>query len=92
MKKEILEFISRRFKIDANWLNGNCYWFAYILISRFPSLKIYYEPVIGHFVAGDGENFYDWTGEVHYTNLISLYEIEKEDPLWYGRLIRDCVN
>ena len=31
MKKEILNFIEKRFPIDCNWMNGNCLWFAIIL-------------------------------------------------------------
>ena len=32
---EIIEFINRRFKLDCNWTNGNCYYFALILADRF---------------------------------------------------------
>jgi len=91
--KEILEFINRRFgKTNANWLNGNCYWFAYILCSRFPELEMYYEPIFGHFVAGDGKTYYDWTGifESDYS-IVKFSDIQKEDPLWYNRIIRDCM-
>lgn len=65
MEQEILDFIKRRFPKDSNWLDGNCYWFAFILCERFPNLQIYYEPVRGHFVAGTPSRYYDWTGVNH---------------------------
>ena len=96
MHFEILDFISRRWQTDSNFLNGNCYWFALILSTRFNKLEIYYLPVEGHFIAGDGKSFYDWTGEINIKNYarppLKFKQIELEDPLWYSRLIRDCVD
>lgn len=63
IKEEINDFIDRRFPIDCHWLDGNCYWFALILSKRFNYLNIYYEPIDGHFLAGNGETFFDWLGE-----------------------------
>lgn len=88
---KVEEFIRRRWgDTDAHWQDGNCYWFALILTQRFPSLlKLYYLPIIGHFIAGDGTNFYDSTGKI---NPPEKPAIEEElDPLEYGRLLRDCV-
>lgn len=88
----IKEFITRRWSdSDCKWTTGNCYWFAVILVTRFPCLKIYYEPIIGHFVAGDGITFYDINGEYISNNLKALEEIEREDTSLYKRLVRDCV-
>jgi len=92
---EVLEFIKRRWSsTDANWLNGNCYYFSLILCHRFPQLKKYYLPVDGHFIAGDGKVFFDWTGLVVLGTDIALDldYIEKTDKIWYNRIIRDCVN
>ena len=89
---EILDFISRRWKKDANWLNGNCYWFAYILMSRFPFLNIYYLPIEGHFICGDGVKFYDWTGIVQLNEKPYLFsELKIQEPNWYNRIWRDCI-
>lgn len=89
----IMEFISRRFQSDLDWQNGNCYWFAHILVSRFPNLKIYYLPVTGHFVAGDGENFYDSTGLIEVKEPIyELKWIKENDDLYYDRLKEDCMD
>lgn len=91
-RTEILDFIQRRWQVDANWLTGNCYWFAYILTTRFPELEIYYLAAIGHFIAGDGEHFYDWTGEIEPTaDLWKLTTIQEIEPNWYQRLVRDCI-
>ena len=88
----ILDFISRRWQKDANWLDGNCYWFAYILKTRFPFLEIYYLPIAGHFICGDGVQFYDWTGVVDPEEVpFLLSDIEKQDILWYDRIVRDCI-
>ena len=90
--EEIVEFIKRRWQLDSHWLDGNCYWFAHILTSRFQYLDIYYLPIEGHFVAGDGENFYDWTGLVTLEeNPYTLSSIKETEPAWYSRIIRDCV-
>lgn len=31
------------------FLNGYCYWFAFILNNRFPGGDIVYDPILGHF-------------------------------------------
>ena len=89
---EILNFIKRRWKKDANWLDGNCYWFAVILQNRFPFLEIYYLPIKGHFVCGDGVNYYDWTGVVQLEEIPFLFsDIEQQDSSCFDRIFRDCV-
>lgn len=94
---EIKEFINRRFPYDNMWMCQNCYWFSRILVDRFPQLDIYYLPICGHFMAGDGEIFYDWIGTK--TKDITLEEkpiklsvIRTKDPVWYSRLMRDCMK
>lgn len=90
---EIEQFIHRRFgDTDAHWQDGNCYYFAIILCHRFPELEIYYEPIMGHFVAGDGERFYDSRGQ--YSGKYApqlLSDLQKQDPDWALRLLRDCA-
>ena len=91
---EIEEFIHRRWSnTDAHWLDGNCYWFAQILVMRFPYLRLYYMPVHGHFVAGTPSRYYDAKGENFYPEKPILFEkIEETDPVWAARLLRDCRN
>lgn len=95
MSEEILEFIKRRFSIDCNWTSGNCYWFAKILTLRFIFLKIFYDPIEGHFVAMDTKNnvYYDFEGEhipIPDMKLINFENLLYEDPTLYSNLIRDC--
>ena len=93
MKSEILDFIKRRWAIDSNFCTGNCLWFATILKIRFPTLKIYYLPIEGHFIAGKDNTYYDWSGELELKEVPILFDyIKEKDPLWYSHLIRDCFN
>ena len=66
MEERVLDFISRRFPNESNWMNGNCFFFAQILKARFHG-DIVYDPIDGHFLllAPDGQ-FYDWTGKREY--------------------------
>ena len=92
MQNEILEFIQRRFPDDSHWLDGNCFYFAIILLARF-SGELFYLPVSGHFCAKIAGDFYDWTGQI--TPGETPWEFDKiknTDPLWYEHIIRDCVN
>ena len=57
-KNEVLEFTHRRFPVDCHWLDGNCYFFALILLDRFPIGKILYDVIDGHFVCEiDGKKY-----------------------------------
>ena len=93
MNNEVIEFISRRWTLDSHFTDGNCYWFALILTIRFPYLQLYYLPIIGHFIAGDGEKFYDFNGL--YTLDESPYpftQLMNNDPIWGARLLRNCKD
>lgn len=97
MEKEILEFINRRFPIDCNWTNGNCFYFAQILANRFHG-DVVYDPIDGHFLfwASDG-NFYDWTGiriydESQKRNMFLWCDSAMKDGLLHNRIYRDCVK
>ena len=93
MNKEIINFIEKRFSQDCHWLDGNCYWFAKILSLRFPQLEIFYLPIEGHFIVGYQENFYDWRGQIQLKEFPQKLEtIRTQDPIWYNRLVRDCIN
>ena len=93
MNDKVLEFIHRRFKNDCNWLNGNCYFFAVILKSRFPEGKIFYDVVYGHFVFQYQNQYYDWTGIYKSTDgfLVSWDEFDKYDSLQKKRIAQDCI-
>ena len=37
------------FDYDQRYLNGLCYWFAYMLKGRFPDGEIWYDQISNHF-------------------------------------------
>ena len=103
---EILSFISHFAGSEDTFLYGCCYWFAFILRSRF-GLDIVYEPVEGHFLARaflpseirDGvvsysECFFDIRGDVTamYSGKETYKEswLKKNEPNWYARIMNDC--
>ena len=89
---EILEFIKRRFKIDCNWISGNCYYFSIILKDRFPEGKIFYDVIYGHFVFLYNEKYYDWTGCINPKGyLVDWDNFDKYDCLQKERIIQDCL-
>lgn len=93
----INDFIKRRFPIDCNWMDGNCYWFAQILANAFPEYEpiICYWPKEGHFTCCFwklNKAHFDYSGEVtELDNFFSLDAIAELDPEWYQRLRRDCI-
>jgi hypothetical protein len=98
---------SRFSDAEEMFTQGLCYWFAYILYTRFNG-EIYYVDrqeyfnqkvqdtrcVINHFITKIDDSFYDITGDVtwKYTNPIPWKSIEEDDPLLYNRLVRDCIK
>lgn len=93
MTNKILDFIHRRFPVDCNWLNGNCYYFAQILKSRFPEGEIYYDVIWGHFIFKYENQYYDWTGlSTMVETPIKWDTFKKEyDANQYAAIIKDCV-
>ena len=60
------------------------------MCEKFPYLKTYYMPIIGYFVAGTPNRYYDWTRlNKDKEKPILLDEIKKTDELWYEHLMRD---
>lgn len=91
-KDKVLDFIHRRFQIDCNWLNGNCYYFSLILKDRFPRGSIFYNVTNGHFIFFYDGNYYDWTGIVATDEyLVSWDDFDEYDSLQKKRIVRDCL-
>lgn len=94
LEEIVLGFIKRRFPVDCNWLSGNCYYFAQILMARFPEAKLYYMPVVGHFIVKIGTTYYDWAGIVTIGNDVivewdCMYEYDENVK---RHVIRDCIE
>ena len=90
---EILEFIKRRFPVDCNWITGNCYYFAIILLYRFPKGIIYYDVINGHFIFKYDDYYYDWTGITEPDGyLVEWDKFDEYDSLLKQRIIRDCIS
>ena len=91
---QVLEFIKRRFPIDNKWTDGNCYFFAVILKSRFPQGIIYYDVIDGHFVVDIDGVKYDWSGIVkdkgkhHY---VEWDKFDQYDELQKRSIINQCI-
>ena len=91
---KVQEFINRRFKIDCNWLNGNCYYFAVILKSRFTKGKIVYDVIDGHFMFKYNKKYYDFTGIVNVADenkIIEWEHFEEYDKNVKKAVIKGCI-
>ena len=91
MKEEVLRFISL-FKKDEKFLNGLCYWFSYILKTRFPNGIICYDPIGGHFYCVIEDAAYDVSGEVELPPKAIIWDTYKfVDDAHYQRIVRQCI-
>lgn len=91
--KDVIDFIAHFKGAEDVFLNGCCYWFAFILQERFHGhgylVDIFYEPVEGHYVSRfiydrysdpSKENevrFFDIRGDV-----TRLYKEEDLENMW----------
>ena len=104
--RDVLNFIKTFDECRHNFLNGNCYWFAFILKERFfqeiPCV-IMYHPVNNHFACGmwynDRHYILDVTGVVDVqTNRRgengweSWFTYQCNEPLGAKRVRRDCID
>ena len=89
---EILEFINRRFSVNCNWLDKNCYYFSLILKDRFPEGSVYYDVINAHFIFKYKNEYYDWTGLVEPNGvLVKWDEFNEYDYRQKQVIIRDCI-
>lgn len=95
MKKKnsvsIEQFIAL-FNADEKYMNGLCYWFAYILKGRFPEGDVWYEPIMNHFYFVIDDAAFDVRGQVELPGTaIRWDEYENFDPLHYQRVVKYCI-
>ena len=95
MKKKSLSNIEQfitLFSTDDKYMNGLCYWFAYILKGRFPNGDIWYEPIMNHFYFVIDDAAFDVRGQVELPGTaIRWNEYENFDPLHYQRIVKYCI-
>lgn len=89
----IIDFIERRFgQTDKKqWMEGNCYYFAKILQTRFPMAVLYYDVVNGHFVSKIGEAFYDCNGFADIVSENLVHWDTYSDISHKKRIIEACI-
>ena len=93
MNNLVVDFINRRFPNDNMWTSGNCFYFASILKARFPSGKIYYDVIYGHFVFEHEGCLYDWNGVYCKDDdfLVEWDKFDEYDSIQKKIIIRDCI-
>lgn len=88
---KIEEFISL-FNNDDKFMNGLCYWFAYMLKGRFPNGEIWYNQIENHFYFVVNNKAFDVRGEVELpSTAIRWSEYANYDELDYQRVVKYCV-
>lgn len=94
--EEVLYFINQfkslhRLEIEDTFLNGYCYWFAYILKERFQG-EIYYLPIQNHYITKINDLYYDITGNIKLNEKpYNWNEYKFLDELETQRLYHDCI-
>lgn len=88
---QIEKFIAL-FDNDEKYMNGLCYWFAYILKGRFPQGEIWYDQIENHFYYIIEAIAYDVRGAVDLPTTAKRWDEYKNcDLLDYQRVVKYCV-
>lgn len=97
IRNSVLQFISRFTangqyeQVKEAFTCGCCYWFAVILLSRFPNnSRLMYAEIDNHFAAMIDGALYDITGDVTDQYEMSPWE-DLGDDLLRARIVRDCI-
>ena len=90
---DIKHFIAHFKGYEYPFLNGMCYWFAYMLHARFGG-EIMYAPINNHFVLRLDNHLWDVRGEVTslYSDVLIWKNYYKIDPQHFARIVRDCID
>lgn len=93
--QEVLDFI-QHFELGKDcFLYGCCYWFAYILRSRFYwdyDCEYMYNVVENHFALDIDGVLYDVSGVISSDGFEPWYDVEAKDPLLYEQIMADCID
>ena len=95
VEKFINEFNKYGEQVINCFTEGNCYWFAHILHTRFPNSVIMINNVINHFACNIDGNLYDITGKCDNTyegSWENWNEYQNLEPIKSERIIQYCVD
>ncbi len=93
MDRSVKKFLDRFHEskgVNKVFTNGCCYWFAFILHSRFEDSRLMYDQIENHFATQINGRLYDITGDVTEKYNMEPWD-ELDDELLKSRIIRDCV-
>ena len=81
-------------EVTRTFTNGYCYWFAFILHTRFPNSEIVYYSAGNHFACKIGNHVFDITGDITHQNHFfeSWEEFKKIEPLESARITKYCID
>lgn len=96
MAAEVSDFISRFHEHQATketFLNGCCYWFAFILYRRFlrQGARIMYDQIENHFGTQVNGRVFDISGDVTDAGYDWVPWDEIDDEALRSRIVRDCI-
>lgn len=100
MDQKVIKFINhftakgRKDQVIDTFLNGCCYWFAFILFQRFKNeakTEIVYDVIENHYACRINGKVYDIRGEVPDKYNWILWD-DVWDPRQREYLTRDCIK
>lgn len=93
IQRFIKRFAEHGPQVEQCFTSGCCYWFAWILVQRFPGAEIVYGEVDNHFAARIGGRVYDITGDV--TDRASAswkpWKSYEEGSSHRAGIVRNCI-
>ena len=91
MRKDVLHFIKQFESAQKLFMEGRCYWFAFILKERFDGTILYNE-IMNHWACLIDYKLYDATGQIDSKGFYRWPDCVIEDNLLYQRLIDQCIE
>lgn len=91
MRKDVLYFIKKFESAQKLFMEGRCYWFAFILKERFDG-KLMYHQIRNHWACLIDDTLYDVTGQIDSEGFYPWPDVVTNDDLLYNRLIVQCIN
>ena len=79
--------------IEEQFMNGCCYWFAFVLYTRFSGSKIMYSDHQNHFATKINGVLYDIRGAVSDPeDYVPWEDFKSIDSSHTANLVRNCIN